>query len=84
METQSTARPPFDQSLSTRLDLIQIQLDEHPSTPRRWWLRARKRMAERKIPPTMAPCCRCGDALGLLPLDPDGSAFCETCFEVQR
>ncbi len=84
MEPQTTARPPFDQSLSTRLDLIQIQLDAQPAAPRRWWLSARKRLAERKLPPTIAPCGRCGDALGFPPLDPAGLALCESCFEVQR
>ena len=83
MAAQSTT-PPFDSRLSARLDLIQIQLDEPQPAIRRWWLRARKRLAERKIPPTMAPCCRCGDAIGFLPLDPDGLALCESCFEVQR
>ncbi len=87
METQPTARPPFDQSLSTRLDLIQIQLDAQPAAPRRWWLKAKKRYWERKIPPVLQAvaavgaaidlCANCQDELGYPNID--SFALCETC-----
>ena len=83
-EQPPTARPPFDHALSARIDSLVIQLDAQPSAPIRWWLKTKKRYWERKIPPAIAPCCRCGDANGFLPLDPAGLALCESCFEVQR
>ncbi len=47
MAAQSTTTP-FDQSLSTRLDLIQIQLDAQPTAPRRWWLKAHDKQWNKK------------------------------------
>ena len=86
MAAQPTTTP-FDHRLSTRLDLIQIQLDERPAAPRRWYLKARKRLAERHLPLVLQAvatvgaaidlCANCQDELGYP--DIDSFALCETC-----
>ncbi len=87
MEPQPTARPPFDYDLSRRLDLNQIQLDEAAPGLRRVWLRARKIVLERNLPPVLQAvaavpaaidlCANCQDELGYP--DIDSFALCETC-----
>ena len=87
MEPQSTARPPFDHALSAALDELTIQLDAQPAAPRRWYLRARKRILERKLPPVLQAvaavgaaidlCANCQNELGYP--DIDSFALCETC-----
>ncbi len=82
-----SARPPFDHRLSAKIDDLIIQLDEHPSTPRRWWLKTKKRYYERSIPPVLQAvaavasaidlCANCQEELGFP--DIDSFALCETC-----
>lgn len=46
-----TARPPFDQRLSSRIDCIIIRLEATtPKTFSRAWMRLQKRVAERNVP----------------------------------
>ena len=86
MAAQSTTTP-FDNALSATIDDLVIQLDAQPATPRRWWLKTKKRYWERKIPPVLQAvaavgaaidlCANCQDELGYP--DIDSFALCETC-----
>jgi hypothetical protein len=90
--TQSTgdhlvADRPFDVVLSRTLDAIQIELDAQPAAPRRWWLRAKKRVYERKIPDVLRASAAVLAAIDLCancrqePAFPDIDSFalCEDC-----
>ena len=83
----TTPHPPFDSALSALIDDLVIQLDANPRPLRRYWLRWRKRRAERHIPPVLQAgaavgaaiglCANCQDELGYP--DIDSFALCEAC-----
>lgn len=70
---------PFDHKRSALIDSLVLEIESDPPPLRLWWLRLRKRVAERHVP-TLAPCVRCGQ-LGHQPRT--GPAFCPDCWEVQ-
>jgi hypothetical protein len=47
---QEPQQPPWDQRLSTRLDVLQCALDDQPTSVRRAVLRIRKAWYERNVP----------------------------------
>lgn len=47
---QEPQHAPWDQALSTKLDIIQIALDEHPSPLHRRLLNIKRRWYERNVP----------------------------------
>ncbi len=80
-------KPDFDSTLSHKLDILQINLEQARHPLLRRWLRLRKRIYERRVPVLAALdtvhsyvglCPVCGVDLGY-PDGPDSDALCEPC-----